>query len=383
MHYVPNYYNPEGGRERFVCGLVRHLDEKFAIQQTIITNSNNKEADEIVHKNIKVFCLPSKTSGAYKILKGLVNVLQHNRCDIINIHGYGEYAADVVCILKKLGRLHVPLVLATYGIAGLKHGYLALNLSFALTPKERILRIRHLFYDFTLGRLEMSTFNRIIISSEEERLYLYRIGVKEKNLRNIPIAINEIFFASTSEQTRNNILYVGRIDRYKGIDILVRAIKQITLSNLPVRCIIVGKDVGYKSKLELSVKDLNLRDIVEIKDEVSQDELVNLYSSAIVTVLPSFSEGFPLSLVESMACGTPFLATPVGAIPELVNQTKAGITFPIGDSRALSKSISKLMQNRALWLELSTNAKNFAANFRWDRIGQRFYEIYLGLTSKS
>jgi glycosyltransferase involved in cell wall biosynthesis len=381
IHYVPNFYNPEGGRETFVRGLVRHL-QKYGVRQSIITNSNS-EKTEITHFDNNITILPlavKRKLGAYSILNNLFNILQDSRCDIINIHGYGEYPADVACILKKLGRINVPLVLATHGIVGLKHGYLALDLSFPFTPKERISRLLHLFYDFTLGKLEMNTFDKVIITSKEEEKYLSKIGLEGKKFINIPIAINEVFFTSSSLFDRYYILYVGRIDRYKGIDTIVKAIKELRLTNINLKCIIVGKDYGYRSKLEFLIDHLEIADLVEIKDQISQEKLVSLYSSALVTVLPSSSEGFPLTLVESMASGTPFVATPVGAIPELVDLTKAGIIVPIGDSKTLAQTISNLLKDRVLWSEMSTNGKNFAINFTWDNIAKRYYQAYLELT---
>jgi glycosyltransferase involved in cell wall biosynthesis len=383
LHYVRNFNNPLGGTERFVSALIQHLN-KYDIQQSIITNSNDEEARmRQINNNNWVISLPSRTPGAYQILKGLSSVLRDSRYDIVNIHGYGEYAGDMLCILKELGFIHIPLVLTTHGSAGLKNGYLALDFAFPLTGTERISRLFHLFYDYTFGRLEMSSFDKIIISSEEEKEYLSKIGLKEKNLKNIPLAINEVFFGSKSNRTvRRYILYVGRIDRFKGIDMVVRAIKELRVSNIDVNCLIVGADVGYRVKLQLLIDRLGIGDIVEIRDPVSQDTLANVYSSGVVTVLASPSEGFPLALFESMASGTPFIATPVGVIPEIVNTSKAGMLVPRGDPKALARGISNLLRDQFLWSEMSRNGKDYAENFRWEKIARKFYDIYVELNQK-
>lgn len=156
---------------------------------------------------------------------------------------------------------------------------------------------------------------------------------------------------------RNYVLYVGRIDRFKGIDTLARAINELKLAKINVKCIIIGPDVRYRPKLELLIDYLRIADRVEIKSPVSQENLVKLYSSALVTVLAWSSEGFGLSVFESLASGTPFIATPVGVIPELVSQTKAGIIVPIGDSKALARAIINLSGDKVLWSEMSTSGK--------------------------
>jgi glycosyltransferase involved in cell wall biosynthesis len=107
--------------------------------------------------------------------------------------------------------------------------------------------------------------------------------------------------------------------------------------------------------------------------------LVNYYSSALVTVLCSLTEGFPLSLVESMAVGTPFIATPVGAIPDLVNQTKAGLIVPIGDAGALAHAIRELAEDKNMWVETSARGRENAVRFTWDNIARRYYQLYTDL----
>jgi glycosyltransferase involved in cell wall biosynthesis len=210
------------------------------------------------------------------------------------------------------------------------------------------------------------------------------MGLKGKNFTRIPIAINDVFYSSNySPSERSYILFVGRIDRFKGIDALVKAIAELKLSGFSMKCIIVGQDAGYRSKLELLIEKLQVSDLIEIRDRISQENLVNLYSGAFLTVLPSLSEGFPLTIVESMATGTPFIATPVGVLPDIVNQSTAGILVPLDDPKTLAQMILSLIKNKALWSEMSTNGKKFADNFRWDTIAQRYYELYLGLVHKS
>jgi glycosyltransferase involved in cell wall biosynthesis len=124
---------------------------------------------------------------------------------------------------------------------------------------------------------------------------------------------------------------------------------------------------------------LEINDAVEIRDHVSQSELLKLYSSALITVLLSDSEGFPLCLVESLAMGTPFIGTPVGAIPELVDTTNAGLLVPQNDPRALVVMIKGLLKDKHKWSIMSRNGKNNIGNFSWQHIAKTYYGIYLNL----
>jgi len=381
LHYVPNFHNPRGGREIFVLGLISHLRE-FGINQSILTNSYNNKTDEVsqFENDITVYSFPVKKFGAYQVSSKFFDTLRNNTYNVINIHGYGEYAGDVVCMLKKLGLLNVPLVLTTHGIVGLKNGCLALDFSSSFSSTQRIIRSLHLFYDFTFGKLQMATFDRIILHSEEEKKYLSRVGLKETKVLKIPIAINEIFFKDCPSHERNYVLYVGRIAPYKGLDTLVRSIKELRSCGKDLRCIIIGQDFGYRSHLESIISKLEIKDLIQIKEFEIQENLLRIYGSAIVTVLPSTSEGFPLTLVESMACGTPFIATPVGVIPELVQLSKAGLLVQIGDTKNLAQTINNLLINKAHWSEMSRNGKQFAKNFTWEDIAKKYYAAYLELT---
>jgi glycosyltransferase involved in cell wall biosynthesis len=380
LHYVPNFATLVGGRENFVYGLVNHL-KKFGVEQSIVTTSSD-ERRETPFDGLTVFWLTERKFGGYVILENLVKVLRRHEFDLINIHGYGEYTADMTCLLKKTGFLRVPTVLTTHGLSGLVNAYSAISPASSLTPTQRIKRFPHLFYDFTLGRVEMATFDRIIVASEEEKGYLSRLGLKPEKVVKIPVAVNDIFFSTSygKGKRENYVLYVGRIVEYKGLDTLVKAIKELrAASNIELKCIMIGKDLGYRSELQSLVGELGITDLVEFIDHTPQNRLVHYYSSALVTVLCSLTDAFGLSLVESMALGTPFVATPVGAIPDLVDQTKAGIIVPVSDPKALAGAIRRLVEDRKMWDEMSSRGRENAVRFRWDNIAKRYYQLYTDL----
>ena len=385
LHFLLGFHNPIGGEEIFVRGLTYHLQAKYGIVQSIITQSSSRRKEISRYEGITVISLPMLSLGYYNVLSGLFSVLYNGTYDIINIHGYGDYTADITCILKKLGFLgNTPLVLSTHGLYGLKNGYLASDFSAPFPSKrQRIRGFLHRFYDFTLGRVEVNTFDKIIINSEEDRKYLSKNGMKGNKAVKIPIAINEIFFRfkpAIPRSDRHYILYVGRIDPYKGLDVLVKAIKELESRGTIVKCIIIGSDVGYKSKLLSFIHKMNIQDQVELREHVSQENLIELYSHAIVTVLPSLSEGYPLTLVESLSAGTPFITTPVGANPELASLSNAGLIVPIGEPKTLADTILRAIKDEHLWLNMSRCGQAYVVNFSWQKVVEKYYQVYSELT---
>src|SRR6266487_4668253 len=211
LHIVPNFLDPIGGEEIFVRGLIYHIQRKHKTLQSIITQSNSRQKAVIQHAGATVISLPVWRLGYYNILSGLPGVLLNDTYDVINIHGYGDYAADITCLLKKLRLLRDnALILTIHGLYGLKSGYFASDFSVPFPSLRQRIRsfFHHFLYDCTLGKLEISTFDKVIIQSEEDRKYLSKIGLKEDKAVKIPIAINEIFFKLTSTIPRNNRYYI-------------------------------------------------------------------------------------------------------------------------------------------------------------------------------
>jgi glycosyltransferase involved in cell wall biosynthesis len=375
LHYVPNYLEPIGGREIFAHGLIKYL-RKYGIIQSVLTNSKNGKAHIIPSGDLTIYCLPSKKFGSYLVLRGAFNILRHDMFDIIHIHGYGDYCADVVSLLKQLRLLSTPTVLTTHGVHGLKHGYDALDLSSYMTFHQRMIRLPHLIYDFTMGRLQMLTFSKIIVLSDQELYLLQKIGLRKDKVVKIPVAIHDAFFSKSHSNKKDYILYVGRIDKYKGLDTLALAIKELKLKGIQLKCLIVGKDYGYRSKFESFTKKLGIHDQIELKGFQRLDNLISLYSDALVTVLPSPAEGFPLTLVESTAVGTPYISTAVGAIKEFTESSNAGILIPVRNAKELANAIVTLLTDEDLWRRLSENGKKYAQCFTWQNIGDQYYQLY-------
>jgi glycosyltransferase involved in cell wall biosynthesis len=106
--------------------------------------------------------------------------------------------------------------------------------------------------------------------------------------------------------------------------------------------------------------------------------------AADIFALPSFGEGFPNSLVEAMALGLPSVATPVGAIPEIIDDGVNGRMIPLGDAKMLTAAISELASDRAKRLAMGDQARlTVAERYSESRIIERLSGLYLELKSVS
>lgn len=177
------------------------------------------------------------------------------------------------------------------------------------------------------------------------------------------------------------ISYVGRLDREKGLETLIKAFALVVKSNANVRLLIAGKPLlqgeEYKKSLERLVTDLELEMYVSFLGHVSNT--TSIYQVSDITVLASrWSEPFPRAIIESMACGTPVVASRTGGIPEfLTGEFQCGLFEPENE-RALSDALSQIMDWREKDTLLGQRCREHVlANFSLDKMVDGIEKVLL------
>src|SRR4030042_6145550 len=159
---------------------------------------------------------------------------------------------------------------------------------------------------------------------------------------------------------REFILFVGRIDAIKGIDVLIKAVHHLShrhlKGNQKVGLIIIGGELDEDphaesqemQKLRKMVSRMKLQEKVAFWGSQRQDLLPYFYSAAKAMVLPSRYESFGMVALEAMACGTPVIASKVGGLQYTVEDNRNGLLIPEGDWRALAERIAGAVANPSL-----------------------------------
>ena len=161
-------------------------------------------------------------------------------------------------------------------------------------------------------------------------------------------------------------LYVGRLKRYKGVDIALRALALARAQGAQAELEIAGSG-DDRQRLEVLTRRLGLQAAVRFLGYVSEEDKRRRLRAAWAVVLPSPKEGWGISNVEAAACGTPALASDSPGLVETVRHGETGFLVPHGDTLALAERMVALARDKALVERLGAAARAFAVPLTWDR----------------
>lgn len=173
---------------------------------------------------------------------------------------------------------------------------------------------------------------------------------------------------------RKILLYVGRMDKEKNVDVIIASLKDVLLQN-NVHLVLAG--IGAeKNNLEKLTSNLNLKEYITFTGFVPDNELQNIYALADVFVIAGIAELQSIVTMEAMASGLPIIAANAMALPELVHDQENGYLFPPGDSLALSEKISCLLNNQKLARQMSLRSLEIIQSHEINSVINNYEKIY-------
>jgi len=164
-----------------------------------------------------------------------------------------------------------------------------------------------------------------------------------------------IKFPIEKNNIKLNVLFLGWVERNKGIYDLVSAVNEYKELQSDYNFIICGEGSELK-KIKRLVSDYNLSDHFDFKGWVTGAEKLNILRSSDILVMPSYREGLPNSLLEAMASGCSVMASSVGAIPNVIEHKENGILFDKSDIRQIAQSLS-LLSSKEIRINMGRHAR--------------------------
>jgi glycosyltransferase involved in cell wall biosynthesis len=208
--------------------------------------------------------------------------------------------------------------------------------------------------------------------SESTRDDLVARGVAPGRIRVIHPGVDSRRFTPAPRGRRStapSFLYVGRLKRYKGIDLAIEAFALARHRRPDVRLEIAGTG-DYRPELERLVTRLELDKAVTFHGFVSEERKIDLMRWAWANVFPSPKEGWGITVIEAAACGTPSLASDSPGLRDSVRQGETGFLVPHGDVAGLAARMVELADWPSLVTRLGERARRCAEELTWERTAE-------------
>ncbi len=217
---------------------------------------------------------------------------------------------------------------------------------------------------------------RYIAISQSTKTDMLELGLGQKGIEIIHSGVDLETLTPGPKSLNPTILYVGRLKRYKSVDVLIKAFVKV-LKESPDATLIIAGAGDERSRLEILAGELNVANYVEFVGKVTEEAKIKLYQQAWVFVNPSQMEGWGITTIEANACGTPVVASNVPGLRDSVQDLKAGYLVEYGDVDAFATKISQLIGRPHELKEMSESSVHWANGFSWDTSAVKSLEYLL------
>lgn len=375
------YFSGEaGGPANHIIELTKSLKD-YPIKTTIyatsdINYSGNKKA-MLYEKLGKNFIIKRYNSYLkfkdYRItLKLFQSVLKDsNNLDLFHSHSFRSFQEDIASFISFLKKK--PLIITP-------HGSISINFDYSDIISKKI-------YDKMIGYIKKKIHNLHFIAVAKNEISIMKdFGIDESNIHYIPHGINtEIFKPVNSVNLKKKydlinsdvILYVGRIAKGKGVDILIKILNLVVKKNDKVKLIIVGNDAGYLHVVKSLIKKYNLFNKVILTGFVSKFNLPQYYSMADIVIYPSRQEIFGHVVTEAAACGKVVIGSDIMGPSEIIKQGKTGFKTNFQDIEKVSNLILEILDDKERLKKMGRNAiKRVKKKYSWKRAANSHFKLY-------
>lgn len=358
------FYPFIGGVENYVYYMSRELVNLGHDINVICANEPESPKNEIV-QGIKVKRLSylGKIANT-NITPGLPSALLREDFDILHTHIPTPWSADWSFLASKIK--NKPLVLSYYNdIIG-----------------EGIANYIAKFYNSTFLKLLLKSADKIIIIQEDYVKFSPYLKDYKDKIEVVPCGVDTHKFRPMDAAfNKNQIFFLSLLDefhKYKGLDYLLKALKEVKSEVNDVKLIIGGKGklLDYYSQM---ADELGLKDNIEFHGFIPDDKIVQYYNTSKAFVLPSISskqEGFGIVALEALACRTPVISTEIVGVAADVKKSKSGIIVEPRDVNKLAEAIINILKDKNSEDMGLRGRKLVEEKYTWSKVAKMTEKIY-------
>ncbi len=338
LFILENHYPNIGGVET----LFKYLTESLAAKGhtiTVLTNQFDKKLERRMHLNgVDIVRVPFRNRYLFTLLAFFPAVRLARKHDVIHTTSYNAgipaYFGGLFTRKKVLITFH-----EVWG-----------NLWFRLPFMSKFsLMLHYIFEKFLL----VLPFHRFIAVSEATASSLQTNGIKKEKIITIHNGIDYSEYLSTSvsreAKEKFRFIYFGRLGISKGLDILLSGLELLNkdFSNFRMTLVIPTQPEKFHKQIREIISDKNLEEIIDIKSDLEKEVLMNEIRNSDTVIIPSYSEGFCFTAVETMALKVPIISSGKGALSEVVSGRH--LTMKSHDALGLKDAMVKAIANE--WSE--------------------------------
>jgi len=370
---VANLFSPvHGGSAEVPFQLSKELAKKG--HEVTIYASDFKLSQEYINSipEVKVYAFKTWSSWAnLYVTPGIIKKAKEEtrHFDIIHMHNYRTFQNIVVHhYAKKYG---VPYVLQAHG-------------SLVTFFQKRWLKRA---FDAAWGYRLLKDASKLIAITKTEAEQYKSMGVSEDKIEIIPNGIDLSEFDNLPQRgefrreyglgsDQRIILYLGRVHKTKGLDLLGKAFADLSKNFNEAKLVVVGPDDGYLSALEALIKELDIEEKVLFTGPLYGRDKLEAYVDSDIHVSPRAWEPFGLTLLEACACGTPVICSEGCGIADVIDG-QVGLAVPY-DKDQLQDALLRMLGDDKMRLEFGEKGKSLVREeFNWEKVAGQVERLYL------
>lgn len=351
VQVCPRYYPDIGGVETHVKEISERLVKRGFEVEVVCTDPTGKHPKKGIINGVKVRRFRSIAPyDAYFFAPQIYFYLKKAKCDVIHAHNYHALPAFFAALAKNNRKFVFTSHYHGRGHTGLRN-------------------ILHKPYKFFGSGIFRKADRVICVSHYEKELIKENFDLSDEKLVCVPNGINlEEFEIKGSAKDKNTILYVGRLERYKGVQHIIRALPYLENYKL----VIVGKG-PYEDELRKLAFSIDVNSRIEWLKDLSREELLEQYKSAGVFVFLSSFEAFGITVAEALASGTPCIVAEKGALKEFIADR---ICFGLRNPENVNELAENIIEVSKLKINLSDLPKDKIKIRSWDEVVDVYEKIY-------
>ena len=239
----------------------------------------------------------------------------------------------------------------------------------------------------------VATADCIVTSTRDEKnnlIHLY--GSQPQKVRVIPAGVDlDLFHPANREAARRKLdleeyrrvlLFAGRLQPFKGLDLLLRAMTHLP-NHGTTQLLVVGGNAGKTDelvKMNSLVGELGISSMVTFVGAVEHEKMPTFYNAADICIVPSYHESFGLVAVEALASGTPVVASRVGGLATIVNDGETGYLFDERSPEVLALYLCLLMGENEIRESMAKAARQSVMKYHWSSTAQKLLRVYMELS---